>query len=136
MIMVRCTLAPSAFGGLGVFTEVDIRKGELVWLFDPRYDNCYFRDDRAGMPARFRDMLDSYGFDHPTDADMIVLDCDEGRFIAPSPSPNLDMTNPVRGVAVGTIPAGAELTRSWRKADGLRGTAPVTARREMLVAAQ
>lgn len=136
MIMVRCSLAPSASGGLGVFTEVDIRKGELVWLFDPRYDSCYFRDDRAGMPARFREMLDSYGFDHPTDPEMIVLDCDEGRFIAPSPSPNLDMSNPVRGVAAYAIAAGEELTRRWRSPDGLRETAPVTGRREMLAAAQ
>lgn len=136
MMMVRCSLAPSAVEGLGVFTEVDIRQGELVWLFDPRYDNCYFREDRAGMPARFRDMLDRYGFEHPTDSEMIVLDCDEGRFLAPTATPNIGMANPVRGVALRAISAGEELTRAFRNSELARSDKRKKDRQDILFAAQ
>lgn len=110
MMMVRCYLAPSAIEGLGVFTHVDIKKGGLIWLFDPRFDVSYFKDDLASVPAHFRDFLERYTYDHPTDPDMIVLDCDEGRFMNHSATPNVDLTNPSRGVATRFIPAGEELT--------------------------
>lgn len=110
MMMVRCYLAPSALEGLGVFTHVDITKGALVWLFDPRFDVSYFKDDLATVPAHFREFLERYTYDHPTDPDRIVLDCDEGRFMNHSATPNVDLTNPIRGVATRAILAGEELT--------------------------
>lgn len=110
MMMVRCYLAPSSIEGLGVFSHVDIRKGDLVWLFDPRFDVSYFKDDLNHVPAHFREFLERYTYDHPTDPEMVVLDCDEGRFMNHSDSPNIDLTNPLRGVATRAIRAGEELT--------------------------
>ncbi|GKY88233.1 SET domain-containing protein [Sinisalibacter aestuarii] len=110
MMMVRCYLAPSAIEGLGVFTHVDIRQGSLVWLYDSRFDTSYFRDDLATVPAHFREFLERYTYDHPTDPDMVVLDCDEGRFMNHAALPNVDLTDPLRGVAARQIRAGEELT--------------------------
>jgi uncharacterized protein len=110
MMMVRCFLAPSANEGLGVFTHVDIRKGALVWLYDSRFDTSYFRDDLATVPAHFREFLERYAYDHPTDPEMVVLDCDEGRFMNHAATPNVDLSDPMRGVAARLIRAGEELT--------------------------
>lgn len=110
MMMVRCYLAPSAIEGLGVFSHTDIQKGALVWLYDPRFDTSYFKDDLASVPLHFREFLERYTYDHPSDPDMIVLDCDEGRFMNHAGEPNVDLTNPVRGVANRFIAAGEELT--------------------------
>jgi len=110
MMMVRCYLAPSAIEGLGVHSHVDIRKGDLVWLFDPRFDVSYFKDDLTRVPAHFREFLERYTYDHPTDPEMVVLDCDEGRFMNHAAAPTIDLTNPSRGVATRAIRAGEELT--------------------------
>ncbi|MCB1338331.1 MAG: SET domain-containing protein-lysine N-methyltransferase [Maritimibacter sp.] len=110
MMMVRCYLAPSANEGLGVYAHADIAKGAVVWLFDARYDSVYFKDDLVHVPAHFRELLERYAFAHPTDPDMIVLDCDEGRFLNHAANPNLDMSNPNRGIATRKIRAGEELT--------------------------
>lgn len=110
MMMVRCYLAPSAIEGLGVFSHVDIPARALVWLYDPRFDVSYFRDDLATVPAHFREFLERYTYDHPSDPDMVVLDCDEGRFMNHAGKPNVDLTDPFRGVAARPIRAGEELT--------------------------
>lgn len=110
MMMVRCYLAPSAIEGLGVFSHVDVPQGGLVWLYDPRFDVSYFKDDLASVPAHFREFLERYTYDHPTDPERIVLDCDEGRFMNHSATPNVDLTNPHRGIAARPIRAGEELT--------------------------
>ncbi|WP_319825566.1 SET domain-containing protein [Thalassovita sp.] len=113
MMMVRCYLGPSQIEGLGVFSHVNIRKGALVWLFDPRFDSSFFTEDRDHVPAHFREFLDRHTFQHPTDPERIVLECDEGRFMNHADLPNVDMTNPARGVALRDIAAGEELTRDY-----------------------
>ncbi|WP_137700862.1 SET domain-containing protein [Marimonas lutisalis] len=110
MMMVRCYLAPSAIEGLGVFTATQIRPGDLVWFYDPRFDVSYFRDEVEKAPAHFRDFLERYTYDHPTDPDRVVLDCDEGRFMNHSSMPNVDLTDPARGIATRAIAIGEELT--------------------------
>ncbi|WP_172293819.1 SET domain-containing protein [Pseudoruegeria sp. HB172150] len=110
MMMVRCYLAPSRIEGLGVFAHTDIRKGGLVWLYDPRFDVSYEREDIERAPKHFREFLERYTYEHPGDPDRVVLDCDEGLFMNHADVPNLDLSNPSRGVATRLIPAGEELT--------------------------
>ncbi len=110
MMMVRCFLGPSSIEGLGVFTAVDIRKGALVWLYDSRFDVSYEKADLARVPAHFREFLERYTYDHPSDNERVVLDCDEGRFMNHAVRPNVDLTDPYRGIATCDITAGSELT--------------------------
>ncbi|SDI89592.1 SET domain-containing protein [Lutimaribacter saemankumensis] len=121
MMMMRAYLAPSSIEGLGVFSHGPIRKGELVWLYDPRFDVSYFREELDSLPAHFREFLERYTYDHPTDPDRIVLDCDEGRFMNHSDMPNVDLSDPARGTATRDIAAGEELTCDYRQfcADGV-----------------
>ena len=110
MMMVRCYLGPSEIEGLGVFTTQPIKKGGLVWLYDERFDVSYYRDDIERAPKHFREFLERYTYEHPENPDCVVLDCDEGRFMNHADVPNVDLSNPHRGIATGNIAAGEELT--------------------------
>ena len=113
MMMVRSYLGPSSIEGLGVFSHTDIRKGQLVWLYDPRFDVSYEVEEMERVPRHFREFLERYTYEHPTDPSRVVLDCDEGRFMNHSDVPNIDLADPHRGVAVCDIPAGVELTCNY-----------------------
>lgn len=115
MMMVRCFLAPSNIEGLGVFTSVDIRKGGLVWLYDSRFDVSYHLEDLERAPLHFREFMDRYTYPHPEDPERVVLDCDEGRFMNHADAPNVDLSNPSRGIATCRIPSGTELTCDYRQ---------------------
>ena len=110
MMMVRCYLGPSLIEGLGVFTARPIKKGALVWLYDPRFDTSYFLEEVEKAPSHFREFLERYTYEHPTDPDRVVLDCDEGRFMNHSEGANVDLTDPARGIATRNIAADEELT--------------------------
>lgn len=113
MMMVRCYLAPSSIEGLGVFSSTDIRKGDLVWLFDPRFDTAISKKDMAEALPHIREFLDRYTYDHPYEPDKVVLDADEGRFMNHSDDYNVDLSIPDRGIALRDIPAGEELTCNY-----------------------
>jgi len=98
-----------------VFSHVDIPKGALVWLFDPRFDLGYEREELERVPAHFREFLERYTYDHPSDPDRVVLDCDEGRFMNHCDDANVDISDPFRGIARRAIPAGTELTCDYRE---------------------
>ena len=115
MMMVRSYLAPSSIEGLGVFCHTDIRKGGLIWLYDPRFDVSYMTEDIDRAPRHFREFLDRYTYPHPEDPERVVLDCDEGRFMNHSDTPNMDLSDPERGVATCFIPAGTEITCDYRQ---------------------
>ena len=115
MMMVRCFIGPSALDGMGVFTDTDIPAGRLVWVFDSRFDLTYDRDELDRVPRHFREFLERYTYDHPSDPDRVVLDSDEGRYMNHSEDPNVEMSEAFRGVARRFIPAGAELTCACRR---------------------
>lgn len=110
MMMVRSYLGPSSIEGLGVFSHVEIRKGQLIWLYDPGFDVSYMMSDIERAPKHFREFMDRYTYPDPEDPERLVLDCDEGRFMNHSTDPNMDLSNPYRGVATRDIPAGTEIT--------------------------
>ena len=115
MMMVRSYLAPSAIEGLGVFSVSDIRKGSLVWLYNPDFDVRYLADEIARQPKHFREYMERYTYPDPEDRDFVVLDCDEGRFMNHADQPNVDLSDAKRGVATCDIPAGVELTCDYRQ---------------------
>ena len=117
MMMVRCYLGPSEIEGLGVFTTQPIKKGGLVWLYDERFDVSYYRDDIERAPKHFREFLERYTYEHPENPDCVVLDCDEGRFMNHSTTPNTDFRGMSEGFALVDIPAGTEITCNYAEFD-------------------
>ena len=115
MMLVRAYLAPSGIEGLGVFSREDIRAGETVWKFDPRFDQLIPRATLADLDERTRDFIERYSYDMAGYPDCVVLDADEGRFMNHSSAPNLDFRTPGVGIALVDIPAGTELTCDYQE---------------------
>ena len=112
---VRCYLAPSAIEGLGVFTANHISHGELVWKFDPEFDQVFSLDYIKRQPEHIREFLERYTYAHPSDPTRIVLDSDEGRFMNHADNPNTDFSDPEYGVALRDISVGEELTCDYSR---------------------
>jgi len=115
MMTVRCYLAPSTIEGLGIFAAETIAKGDLIWRFEPQFDQILSLDYSASLPDHVREFLERYSYAHPTDASRIVLDADEGRFMNHSETPNTDFSTPEIGVALSAISRGEELTCDYRQ---------------------
>lgn len=115
MMLVRAYLGPSEIEGLGVFSHEDIRKGDIIWKFDTRFDQLIPRSTLETVDDRTREFLERYGYDMPDYPDCLALDADEGRFMNHCDTPNLDFGYPDIGVALVDIPAGTELTCDYRQ---------------------
>ena len=110
MMTVRCYLAPSRIEGLGVFCDRDIAKGENVWRHEPLLDQRVSADELARLEPHIREFVERYSYPDAADPGQLVLECDEGRFMNHSDTPNLDFTDGIHGYALCDIPAGTELT--------------------------
>lgn len=115
MMLVRAYLAPSAIEGLGVYSHDDIKKGDLVWRFDTRFDQLIPLAVLDESDERTRQFMDRYGYDMPMYPGFLALDADEGRFMNHCDIPNLDFSAPDTGYALFDIPAGTELTCDYRE---------------------
>lgn len=114
MMLVPCYLAPSLIEGLGVFSSAHIKKGDVIWRFDPRFDQLIRRDDIAAAPAHVQEFFERYTYEMPDYPDCVVLDADEGRFMNHSDRPNADFSSHDVGIATRDIPAGEEITCDYR----------------------
>lgn len=110
MLTIRSYLAPSKIEGLGLYCRDTIKKGEVVWVLDTRYDRLISVADWEAAPGPMKDFLDRYAYPYSEDRNYILLDSDEGRFMNHDPQPNCDFSQHGKGVALRDIPAGEELT--------------------------
>ena len=117
MMLVPCYLAASDIEGLGVFSRDTIRRGQLIWRFDPRIDRIIPRDSFSDADTRLSDFLSRYTYIPPYDTNVCILDGDEGRYMNHSEMPNTDFSSIDAGYAVTDIPAGVELTCAYREFD-------------------
>jgi len=115
MMLVPAYLAPSAIEGLGVYSHAPIRRGDIVWRFNPVFDQLIPRAVVAISDPSTQAFMERYGYDMPDYPDFIALDADEGRFMNHSEAPNLDFSRADVGVALVDIPAGVELTCDYRE---------------------
>ena len=110
MMQVPCYLAPSMIEGIGAFTRVAIRKGDVVWRFDGRFDRLIPEADFHAAPEHFKEFLMRYCYPAPSYPGFFVLESDEGRYINHSDAPNTDYRFEDCGRAMRDIAAGEELT--------------------------
>lgn len=115
MMTVRCYLAPSGIEGLGVFSSDCISHGEIIWKFDPEFDQVFSSDYIRSQADHVKEFLERYTFPHPNDPRLSVLDSDEGRFMNHSETPNTDFSDPEVGIALRDIMADEELTCDYKQ---------------------
>ena len=118
MMLVPCYLAASEIEGLGVYSREPIRKGQLIWKFDPRIDRVIPLDSFSDADDRLDDFLKRYTYVPHFDTSVCILDGDEGRYMNHSETPNTDFSSTTEtGYALFDIPAGTELTCDYREFD-------------------
>jgi uncharacterized protein len=61
MLFVQTELRPSSIHGVGTFLLEPVKKGQLIWRFDPRIDRTYTEAELAAMTDVCKELLDNYG---------------------------------------------------------------------------
>ncbi|GGH01616.1 SET domain-containing protein-lysine N-methyltransferase [Glycocaulis albus] len=113
MLLIDTYVGPSAIEGVGVFAAEPIRKGQLIYRFEPDFDRLIGQADLAAMPESIRRFIERYTYPHPKDGSMLVLDADNGRHMNHSLEPNTDFRDSVFGYAIRDIAAGEEITCNY-----------------------
>ncbi len=121
MLLIKASARPSPIHGLGCFTEEPIRKGQVVWRFDPRLDLVIPYDALGTFPKPAQDFLNMYGYvTMQGDRKVIILCGDHAKHMNHSDTPNcLDAF--IEGVEVNIaardIAPGEELTCDYYSFD-------------------
>lgn len=112
MMLVPTYLAPSSIEGLGVYSRVPIKKGDLVWRFDRVFDQVIPVAAIEAAPPHIQEFMDRYTYPLPSDPEnFVVLDADEGRFMNHADEPNcIFPADGETGWAARDIEVGEELT--------------------------
>ncbi|MCW5724134.1 MAG: SET domain-containing protein-lysine N-methyltransferase [Maricaulaceae bacterium] len=113
MLLVDTYIGSSAIEGVGVFAAEPVKKGQLIYRFEPGFDRLICKDELALMPESIRRFIDRYTYPHPVDRGCLVLDADNGRHMNHSENPNTDFRDAVFGYAIRDIAAGEEITCNY-----------------------
>ncbi|HSD93091.1 MAG TPA: SET domain-containing protein [Methyloceanibacter sp.] len=117
MLTVSTYLAPSAIQGLGVFAGEFIERGRLFWSLNPKFDIFVYPHEIGTYPPHLQDYIARYTYPHLEMPGVVILDCDNGKFMNHSLSPNTDFRIFDRGYALVDIAAGEEITCNYHEFD-------------------
>ncbi len=111
MLLVKTMLKPSKIHGIGVFAAQNIRKGTVVWKFNPAIDKKFSEDEIALFPEVARKQVIHYSY---RDAKgQMVLCGDDARFFNHSDSPSCNDPDEETTIATRDIKEGEELTSNY-----------------------
>lgn len=116
MLRVPTKIGPSVLEGIGLFTRVKINQGQIVWIFDPGFDQKYHRDQVDVLPSFLKDELWRYCYTNQTEPGMLIICLDSARMLNFGNPANLELNyeHTVEGqfalAAARDIDEGEELT--------------------------
>lgn len=116
MLLVRVELRKSEIAGLGCFALEPIKKGQLLWVFDPRIDTHIQVAELSELPAAIQDFVRIYGFKEIVDGALVYTMCgDHSKFMNHADAPNTitDPGNRLVEIACRDIAPGEELTCNY-----------------------
>jgi len=119
MLTKKTEVKPCKYG-LGLFAAELIKKDEIIWMFDPRFDRVIQKHDLQQFDQLTLDYIKKYGY--TDEADRIILCGDDDRFVNHSFEDfnMLDFIHPVFGsitTAKRNIEIGEELTSNYEQFD-------------------
>jgi SET domain-containing protein len=112
MLTVSYQIAQSDIHGIGVFSLVAIKKGDIVWRFHPVIDREIPAEAIYDLPETTRQVIMNHASFIP-DRDVFVLGCDGDYFMNHSDNPTLEDDGEFM-FASRDIAAGEELTCDYR----------------------
>ena len=117
MMLVRTYAAPSAVEGVGVFAAEKIRKGTLIWQYQPSFDRLVPAEMLLTASPVIQEFLRKYAYPAHDEPGMLVIEVDNGRLMNHSEEPNTDFTKITEGYAIRDIADGEELLCDYREFD-------------------
>jgi len=119
MFVVRTSLRPSSIQGLGCFAEEPIKKGQVVWQFDPRLDIRIPLRELSKFPEAIQDHFRIYTYVEMIEGQEVMIYCaDLSKHVNHSDIPNLlDTPDNVQEIAMRDIEIGEELTCNYYSFD-------------------
>lgn len=113
MLLIKTFVAPSAIEGVGVFAGEPVKRGQLIWTLDHRFDLLIPRSTLEAEQGASRELLQRYAYPHAPDPSFLIYESDNGRFMNHSFDPNTDFSGPDKGYARRDIAEGEELTGDY-----------------------
>lgn len=119
MLLINTTVKKSNIHGNGLFTLEDIKKGQIVWKFDPIFDKIWSISQVDGFPEHIKNFIYTYGWLDKEDKNNWRLSVDNERFVNHSDNPNLNTLNSDCFCAIANIDIknGTELTQNYNEFD-------------------
>lgn len=87
MMYVKTKLAPSPIHGTGIFADIFIPKGTVVWKFTPGFDMRFPKEDVFQLPVEAQEHIKTYAY-LSKKSGLYVLAIDNGKYFNHSDSPN------------------------------------------------
>lgn len=90
-LRVSYSILKDNYGGMGLFSKEDIKKGTLVWNFDEANISTWEFDYLKYLLKTFdkKTLKDVFTYNYFTEDSMIDMRFDDGRYINHSPDPNI-----------------------------------------------
>jgi len=115
MFVVRTSLRLSPIQGYGCFAEEPIKKGQVVWDFNPLFDIRIPVSELDTFPPFMRDHFRIYTYVELVDGQEVMVYCsDFSKHMNHSDHPNLfDTADNQQEIAIRDIAVGEELTCNY-----------------------
>ncbi|WP_428407486.1 SET domain-containing protein [Hyphococcus sp.] len=117
MMLVPTYVAPSDVEGVGVFASETIKKGTLIWRYEPDFDRLVPAAWLNEQTPMMQEFLRKYAYPAHDRPDMLVIEIDNGRFMNHTLEPNTDFTRVIEGYATRDIAPGEELLCNYAEFD-------------------
>jgi SET domain-containing protein len=123
MLLIQTKIGPSTIHGIGLFADEFIKKGTIIWKFNPAFDMRFDESQLESLSESARKQFFNYVYLNPR-MNKYVLCFDDCRFINHSDDPNrleVPSGGPEEGldIAARDIQKGEELTCDYGSFDVL-----------------
>jgi hypothetical protein len=88
MLTVETYTAPDSFGGVGLFSRNFIKKGTIIWEYNPIFDRFYTLEDYKNFDQAFNEHKYTYPA-RINGVDCVGLSMDNDRYTNHSETPNI-----------------------------------------------
>lgn len=119
-MVVHSMLKYSTIHGIGCYANQDIKKGDIVWKFDPRFDLVISKTEMINLNPAVLEFLKMYAYGQEESGKKTYILCgDHARHMNHSEDPNVLETGFDEGINVAArdIKSGEEFTCNYHAFD-------------------
>ena len=89
MLLIRTEIRPSKIHGFGCFSLENVRKGQVIWKFDPRIDTRFEISELHTLPDAIKEFVKTYGYVEIINGKKVITFCgDNAKYVNHSETPN------------------------------------------------